>query len=315
MIQACEKCSVNFFGGLTTVITGLLLFFSLVCFSQTPNDTLKKPVKIPESDTVKDNIPSRFSEYEPNYIISNFGQRYFGQVKFKISFKFDLNIKSEIDKVYFGFSQIALWDLYEHSSPMREFDLTPVLFYEHRLNKVFSIGDSWQIKFRNYRLGYLHESNGQDGPSNRSYYKVIANADIEIARKKTKQLKFTLESILFNVRTWLWNMVDNENKNIADYRGYGQLVSTLKFDYGIKNRYRPYQIELSDVFTPAKAGLSNEVNLEFNPFIGHRDYDWIPYLHLQYFHGYAEGILNYDNRNNNYRPINTFRAGLQFRVF
>ncbi|MGZ3752697.1 MAG: phospholipase A, partial [Mucilaginibacter sp.] len=259
-------------------------------------------------------LQSRFSEYEPNYIISNFGQDYYGQVKFKISFKFDLKLKSEINKFYFAFTQIAFWDLYQQSAPMREFDLSPALYYEHRLRKSFSMG-SWLVKWNNYQLGYLHESNGQAGAGNRSIFKVIANTDIDITRKKPEQITFTLSQISLTFRTWIWNMVDNENKYIADYRGYGQLVSAFKFDYGMKANDRPYQLVLTDIVTPARVGISNELSLEFDPFIGHLDYDWIPYLFAQYFHGYGEGLLNYDNRDSNFKPVDVFRIGVRFRVF
>jgi outer membrane phospholipase A len=92
-------------------------------------------------------------------------------------------------------------------------------------------------------------------------------------------------------------------------------VSTFRFDYGVKNQYRPYQVEISDEFTPARAGITNELNLKVNPFIGHQSFDWMPYLFIQYFHGYGEGLLNYDNRNTNFKPLNLFRLGIEFRVF
>src|SRR5258708_6547076 len=129
MIQTLSRCR-SFLPRHLALLTWVLMLFSVSCFSEIINDTTKRQPPQHDPDSSKKNIPplqSRFSEYEPNYIISNFGQSYFGQVKFKISFKFDLKIKSEINKFYFGFTQIAFWDLYEQSAPMREFDLTPTL--------------------------------------------------------------------------------------------------------------------------------------------------------------------------------------------
>jgi phospholipase A1/A2 len=288
---------------------------SMPCFSQAKTDTIYTRPPIADPDTVKVNIPYRFSEYEPNYIVTNFGQNNYGQVKFKISLKFDLNIKSEKNKVYFGITQLAFWDLYEKSAPMKEIDFTPVLFYSHRLSKLYPVGNDWLFKIGDYQIGFLHGSNGQDGNTNRSYYKAFVNSDIDLIRREPQQLKFTLSRIKLTLKAWAWCWVDPENKNIRDYWGYGQLISAFQFDYGIKNKFRPYQMEIYDVFTPAEAGLSNELNLEFNPFIGHLDFDWIPYLHLQFFHGYGEGLLYYNNSNTNYKPINVFRVGVQFRVF
>ena len=306
------------FPGYRCLISVYILFLlSAPCFSQTPNDTLKKVASEFHIDSLRQNpagYQTRFSEYGPNYIVSNFGQNYFGQVKFRISFKFDLKTNTQTNKFYFALTQNVFWDLYKQSSPMREYDFLPTLFYEHRLNKSFSMGD-WWLRLNNYTINYLHASNGQAGPDNRSLYKLIGSSDIEMIRKKPEQIKFTLAEMAFTVKAWIWNMVDQENHNIADYQGYAQLVSTFRFDYGVKNQYRPYQLEINDVFTPAKTGITNELNLKVNPFIGHANYDWIPYLFVQYFHGYGEGLLNYDNRNTNYRPQNLFRLGIEFRVF
>lgn len=293
---------------------GAMLFCFISCFAQSKPDSVRKHTALIDPDTVKD-IPSRLSEYEPNYIVTNFTQNYFGQVKFQLSLKFDLYIRSEKNKLYFALTELVFWDLYRHSAPMKELDFKPILFYQHKLNKLYAVDDKWLFKISDYRIGFQHESNGQDGPSNRSFYKIIAGADFDFLRKEPVQLKFTLSRVTFSARAWAWTMVDPENSNIADYKGYGQLVSALQFDYGVKNKFRPYQLQIYDVFTPAKAGLTNELSIEFNPFIGHLDFDWIPYLHLQFFHGYGEGLLYYNNSNTNYRPINLFRVGVEFRVF
>jgi phospholipase A1/A2 len=299
------------------MLTSAFLVFSSSAFSQMINDTAKKVAYEFHIDSLRQSSPSyqnRFSEYESNYIVSNFGQNDFGQVKFRISFKFDLKMSSQKNKLYFALTQNIFWDLYQKSAPMREYDFLPVVYFEHHLNRSFSVGN-WWLKLSNYSIGYAHASNGQAGPDNRSLYKLAGSSDIEIIRKKPKQLKFTLAEMAFTVKAWIWNMVDKENYNISDYQGYGQLTSVFRFDYGIKNQYRPYQAEISDVFTPAKAGITNELNLKVNPFIGHANYDWIPYLFVQYFHGYGEGLLNYDNRNTNYRPLNQVKLGIEFRVF
>jgi outer membrane phospholipase A len=299
---------------LTVVLPMVFLLCNAPCFSQSKTDTLKKRPVLVDPDTAKD-IPTRLSEYEPNYLITNFTQNYFGQVKFQLSLKFDMNIKSEKNKLYFALSELVFWDLYRRSAPMKELDFKPVFFYEHRLNKLFAVNDKWLLKISNYRIGFQHESNGQDGPANRSLYKIIASSEVDLLRKQPEQLKFTLSRVNLTVRAWDWTMVDPENKDIADYKGYAQLIAALQFDYGVKNKLRPYQLEIYDVFTPARAGITNELNVTINPFIGHLDFDWIPYLHLQLFHGYGEGMLYYNNSNTNYRPVNLFRLGLQFRVF
>jgi outer membrane phospholipase A len=299
---------------LIALLSGGMWLYALNSLAQSKPDSVVKRVAVIDPDTVKD-VPGRLTEYEPNYIVSNFTQNYFGQVKFQLSLKFDLNIRSEKNKLYFALTELVFWDMYRRSAPMKELDFKPILFYQHKLNRLYAVNDKWLFKISDYQVGFQHESNGQDGPSNRSLYKIIAGADFDFLRKEPVQFKFTLSRVSLSARAWAWTMVDPENSNIADYKGYGQLVSAFQFDYGEKNKYRPYQLQIYDIFTPANAGITNELNLEFNPFIGHLDFDWIPYLHLQYFHGYGEGLLYYDNANTNHRPINLFRVGVEFRVF
>lgn len=115
--------------------------------------------------TARTYFRNRFSEYEPNYFISDFGQSYYGQVKFKISFKFDLTLPFEKNKAYFAYTQTAFWDLYGPSAPMRELDFTPTLFFEHDFYKQFSL-KNWHFTVIDFKVGYLHQSDGQpDGPS------------------------------------------------------------------------------------------------------------------------------------------------------
>src|SRR5690242_19122832 len=115
---------------------------------------------------------TRYSEYEPNYFLTNFGQDYYGQVKFKISFKYDLGIRDSVNKLFFAYSQFAFWDLYKSSAPMRELDFTPMLWYQRKINKFFG-NNKWQIKPQYLRFGFLHQSNGQTDSLNRSLFKIF----------------------------------------------------------------------------------------------------------------------------------------------
>lgn len=292
----------------------------LSVYSQTNADTTKKPKDNTNKakDTTNNYVKNRFSEYEPNYFISQLGSTYYGHVKFKISFKFDLSLPYTKNKAFFAFTQTAFWDLYGPSAPMRELDFTPTLFFEHDFYKESKL-EKWHFEVTDFKIGYLHQSDGQPaGPLNRSIFKITGNTDLGFHRDIRGQSAFGLDVIDVSVRTWIWNMVDEQNKNIADYQGYGQLIGTLKFDYNNKSRttgYRSYPFVINNVITPAKKGITNELNVFIDPFIGIRRAPWFPYLIVQYFHGYGENLINYDNRYNNFKALDEYRFGVLFRVY
>ncbi len=261
-----------------------------------------------QTTKAQDSLQYRYSEYEPNYIISNFGKHDFGQLKFKISFKYNLFFKSNNgNKVFFAYTQFAFWDVYQPSAPMRELVYTPMLFYEYKLHP----SSLSKIKFENVKFGTLHQSNGKDGESNRSIFKGFVHSRISY-RNNSNSTSFRLKEINMNPQVWFWYLVTRENETIADYQGYGQLITNFNFDYGQSNGKTP--IQLSNVLIPAKRGTSFVINLMVNPFKKTEKVPWVPNLYLQYWNGYGESLLNYDNRFNNYTRQSVFRAGIQFRI-
>jgi len=311
---------------LKPLLLPVLLLTSITALASIKTDTVRKSDTVVKKDTVYIFNPSRFSEYEPNYFTSNFGQNYYGQVKFKVSFKFDLDFGNKRDKLFFAYTQLAYWDLYKDSAPIRELDFTPTLYYERRFKSINpAIGKSWHYSLFDVKGGFLHQSDGQPaGIYNRSIFKITANTDMEFARNTPTQDCLGLDVLDITIRTWIWRMVSPDNYNIADYQGYGQLITTWKFDYNRKSAStnssnstlnRSYPIVINDVVTPAKAGISNELNISINPFIKVPHWGGFPYILLQYFHGYGENLINYDNRYTGGKALNEFRAGIQFRVF
>ena len=261
----------------------------------------------------------RYSVYEPNYFLTNFGQNDFGQVKFKVSFKYDLGFnfdkwskRFQKDGIYFAYTQTAFWDIYDYSAPMRDVNFSPLAYWQHQ---VYGKRKNHSKKFflDNYKVGYLHKSNGQpNGANNRSIFQSFSHFNFIWSVNPNNSAGFKLVKADLNAYGWIWNMLADENKNIADYDGYGQLVTTLHFDYSNLAANQVYPLEISNVTIPAKHAISTVFNLIYDPFI--HSLPWFPYLYMQYWHGYGESLLNYDNRYNGGKPENIFRMGVQFRV-
>lgn len=258
-------------------------------------------------------LPNRYTAYEPNYFLTNFGQDYYGQIKFKVSFKYDLLIPSKENKIYFAYTQFAFWDIYKPSAPMRELDFTPMLFYQRTFHKNQAAKADFISGFNYIRIGYLHQSDGKSDSTNRSLFKLFIHASYKIENNRNNSC-FKIKTFELHPQAWIWNMLASQNSNIADYQGYGQLISILNFDFNRLSTEDVYPLTLNTVIIPAKKTTSIVANISVNPFIKNVHTAWIPNIYFQYWNGYGESLINYDNRLNNYRRLSELRLGVQFRV-
>jgi outer membrane phospholipase A len=111
---------------------------------------------------------SRLSYYEPMY----FGAGHNGHTtaRFQLSFKYrivmpdDPRSKSFLDNLYFGYTQVSIWDLTAESKPFRDTSYKPSLFYY--LPDV-GLHSHW-FDSLGIQAGLEHESNGASGSTSRS---------------------------------------------------------------------------------------------------------------------------------------------------
>ena len=95
-----------------------------------------------------------FISYKPiyfGYTSSYSNPEDVGEIKFQLSFKYELFNKSNL---FMGFTQKAFWSIHKDSQPFREINFSPELFYTHEIGK----------HFKSVTLGlFKHESTGEDG--------------------------------------------------------------------------------------------------------------------------------------------------------
>jgi len=198
------------------------------------------------------------------------------EAKFQISFKLPLwerMFGSNAD-LYFAYTQISFWQVYntENSSPFRDTNYEPegvvVLHTDNALGG---------FKNRQLAFGLVHQSNGRGlDELSRSWNRIYASG--------------TLEKGKFASSLKVWYRLpedeeDDDNPDIEDYLGYGELRAGYRWG--------------NHVFATM---LRN--NLQTGDNRGAIELDWsfplLPKLkgYVQYFYGYGESLIDYDHKNN-----------------
>lgn len=195
--------------------------------------------------------------------------------------KFQLSFKSKVAEdlfgtnadMWFGYTQQSHWQVYneDHSRPFRAHDYQPELFITQPV-----VADlPFDGKLRMLGAGVVHHSNGEDDPLSRSWNRAYVMAGAEWGN--------------FTVMPRLWARISktsnssrpNDNPDIVDYYGYGDMRFIYQFDKGNNIsgtlRYNPKTskgaVQL-DYVRPIGRGVSGYVQL---------------------FHGYGQSIIDYNH--------------------
>ena len=234
---------------------------------------------------------SALSSYDPMYFAVGVGTSSDTTSKFQLSLKLQFFTEDSslarhtpfLHDLYFGYTQTSIWNLGQSSSPFYDTSYQPRLFYYSP--------HIWESTGRGVRLGLEtgvgHESNGRSGDDSRSlntaYIKPI----------------FTLGQ-----RTdWYWTIAPKllaylntaDNPDIADYRGYAE----LEVAYGKDDSW---QFKIWG--RKGSAGFATQLDVTY-PLPSLTFGNLNGYLLLQYFDGYGESLLSY-----NQRLKSQFRIGL-----
>lgn len=197
------------------------------------------------------------------------------EVVFQISFKVKLweDVLGRKADLWAAYTQISFWQLYDFadSSPFRETDYEPEILLNLRTDYRI-LG----LRGRFLNLGFNHQSNGRTEPLSRSWNRVVANAG------------FDRGPLALNLSAWYRfpeKEEDDDNPNIEDYMGYGQLTA-----YWFQGKHR--------------LGVSLRNNLDFRDNRGAIRLEWAFPLfrtvsgYVQYFNGYGESLLDYNAASN-----------------
>jgi outer membrane phospholipase A len=227
------------------------------------------------------------SGYEPMYFIAGTKSP---NAKFQISFAYQLlnNDGPLAEKVpalkgfHIAYTQTSLWDWNAPSAPFYDTSYKPEFFYSWE-NVTRAQPDDW---LRLDLQGSLkHESNGKDGAASRSLNIAYFRPTLTIGRDAGLQL--TLQP-----RVWTYLGDLSDNPDIADYRGYVDLRTIVGWQRGL---------ELSALGRMGKDGNHESAQLDLTyptmRFFG----SFSLYLDVQYFTGYGESLLGYNQKTDELR--------------
>lgn len=216
----------------------------------------------------------KFSYHHPSYII--FG---YHDAKLQFSFKYSLSRKQPI---YFGYSQLNIWNIYKTSQPFRDINFGPEIFYR--------LIDSGEKSLSTLDMGYIHLSNGKDHLDSRSLDRVYLRSNFSE--------KFRRHYINLNLMVYKIFNPDAPNNDIEKHLGFWEMTA---------------------LFSDLLVFTTSSISLEYRVYAGARGYDFdqganqvgliwdfkseniSPSIYFQFFSGFSESLITYNQKSEQYR--------------
>lgn len=276
----------------------ITLFFTLTLSENLQAATEKTETaeaKLIESSPIADNIgpAAKVKAADIKNIEDRLLQHYkpvyfaYGNPLTKAQFSFKSQVYSEIP-VFIAYSQIIFWELSKVSKPFLDGTYNPEIFYTQK------IGDG---KLRSLDIGiWEHNSNGKAGLDSRSYDQSSVRLNFLFEGKKWITEFASKFKFIYNK--------DETNRDIYDY------ISPFDFQLKVLNMFDSFLDRTEFIFNVIPGGKFGtdldksgyQFGLQFH--IG--GVKVVPAFYLQYYTGYSETLINYDQR------VNQFRAGIAF---
>ena len=222
---------------------------------------------------------ANLSGYEPIYAV--YGPDTNSEARIQLSFKYQLFgsrraeglPQSWRDGLHFAYTQRMFWDLGADSSPFRNIDFQPEIFY---LTPSTTLASGVSLSAQG---GIRHESNGRDGEASRSINSIYLAPMAAIPLGGGYRLSIAPRLSLFVGDK-------SDNPDIRRYRGNTGLFMEVGEDNGLR-------LSTSTRFNigSGKGALSADLSYPLRRILGGGP-DF--YLFGQSFIGYGENLLDYD---------------------
>jgi len=245
----------------------------------------KKSVKA-EDDAAENSVWDNLYGFEPFYFLYGWDPK---NIKFQISFKYRvLNPHGSIGKkwpwladFYFGYTQTSFIDLESPSDAFLDTSFKPEFLYSQKelRNRPASI-----LSRLGLEAGIQHESNGKSGNASRNLNILYAKPYLYFGNVEKHHFTFA-------PKVWIYIGNLSENPDIADYKGYFDLE--LKFG-------KPDSLELRSNLRQGSEGGSVQIDFTY-PFRILTFGNFNGYFQAQYFSGYGETLLLYNQKDSQFR--------------
>ncbi len=221
--------------------------------------------------------------YEPLYFIAGTKSP---NAKFQISFKYRLvntygglaQRAPWVDGFFLAYSQTSLWDWNAPSAPFFDSSYRPEFFYAWPSLVGGGSNDWFRLDLQG---GAQHESNGRAGAASRSLNIVYLRPTLVFGRENEFQLQLS-------PRVWTYVGGLSDNPDLADYRGYVDLRAALGWAHGL---------QASMLGRIGKTGRHPTGDFALSYPLMHPPHGSLSvYLMVQYFTGYGESLLAYNQR-------------------
>ncbi len=253
----------------------------------TADDTLPPPAP-PGDKTFGNAFLNNLTAYEPIYGVYGPGTN--TEARLQISFKYKIYGKhdkdeeidsfSPADGLYFGYTQRMFWDLGADSSPFRNIDFQPEVFY---LSPPVSLAGSTTLSGQ---VGLRHISNGRAGDSSRSLNTVYFSPMAAFSLGNDRRL-------IVAPRAWFYAGDLSDNPDIRRYRGNTELFVQVGEKEGLR---LSTTTRLS--FSSGKGSFAADLSYPLRRIIPKAP-DF--YLFGQSFVGYGENLLDYNVHTTRFR--------------
>jgi outer membrane phospholipase A len=227
--------------------------------------------------------------YEPFYFVAGPDSP---NAKFQISFKYQLvDDRSPLahragffTNLFVGFTQTSLWDWNKASAPFEDSSYKPeLLFSQTRLAHAGNEDDWFRLDLQ---TGVQHESNGRDADASRSLNLAYLRPTFVFGHQDAWQLSLS-------PRAWVYLPDLDDNPDLPRYRGYVDLRAVIGQADGLQ---LAAYLRAGDHFDRGSLQLDLTYPLRRIRWAG---LTWC--LQAQYFTGYGESLLHYNERSEAYR--------------
>ncbi len=255
--------------------------------SEAPKESEDQPLNpeaapvAPEEFTFAQGALQRFSLYEPTYFIGGLDRP---NVRYQFSFQYHIfnpegpwASKTPFLKGFlFGYTQTSLWDLEGESKPFTDTNYRPEVAWSQEELKWLQLPGVAQTGMQ---FGVQHESNGEDGRLSRSINMFYVRPVLHFGDPKGFEVQVA-------PKVYAYLPDRDDNPDITEYRGYCDLGVSAGWSDGFK---------AAAIGRLGSGGENGSIQIDLTyPLSSAGEGNFDLYLQLQWFSGYGESLITYD---------------------